>query len=165
MPEYKYLGAESGKQSGGRGRWNTLLERIHGKVKAARNMLLYECGGSDGIRPRTSRLQWQSKVRHVGEYACELWEGEISENWSDKLESVQDSYCVVALAAWPPSRCWCSCGDVLVEWRMRRKSPKLRCVGAYVPDAWRATCVFALSTPTRRAGAWWCKILSSPVCV
>ena len=97
VPEYKYLGAESGKLSGGRGRWNSFLERIHTKTTAARNMMMYQCGGSNGIRPRTSRAQWQSGVRPVGEYACELWEGEISKNWSDKLESIQYSYCVAAL--------------------------------------------------------------------
>ena len=58
VPEYKYLGAESGKQSGGRGRWNSFLERIHSKTVAACNVLMYQCGGSDGIRSRTSRAQW-----------------------------------------------------------------------------------------------------------
>ena len=54
--------AESGKLSGGSGRWNTFLERIRDKTTAARNMLMYQCGGSDCIHPRTSRAQWQSPV-------------------------------------------------------------------------------------------------------
>ena len=54
-------------------------------------------------------------------------EGEISENWSNKLESVQYSYCVAALGLHGhPSAAGVRAEMGLVEWRMRRKSLKLR---------------------------------------
>ncbi len=67
--EYKYLGAESGKLSGAAGRWNSLLLRLHGKAQRALAALLYQCGGSNGLRPRTAVAHWKSSVRPVCEYA------------------------------------------------------------------------------------------------
>jgi hypothetical protein len=84
--EYKYLGAESGKLAG---RWNSLLLRLHGKAQRALAALLYQCGGSNGLRPCTAVAHWKSSVRPVCEYACELWEGEVSDTWVKKLETIQ----------------------------------------------------------------------------
>ncbi len=83
--EYKYLGAEAGKSSGAAGRWNSLMLRLHGKAKCALAALMYQCGGSNGLRPRAAIAHWKSSVRPVCEYACELWEGEVSNAWVNKL--------------------------------------------------------------------------------
>ena len=79
---------------------------------------------SDHGRPGCSG---RAQCGPVGEYACELWEGEISETWSDKLESVQYSYCVAAMGLHGhPSAAGVRAEMELVEWRMRRKGLKLR---------------------------------------
>jgi hypothetical protein len=66
--EYKYFGAESGKLSGAAGRWNSLLLRLHGKAQRALAALLCQCGGSNGLRPRTAVAHWKkSSVRPVCE--------------------------------------------------------------------------------------------------
>ena len=54
LEEYKYLGAESGKASRAAGRWNSLLGRLLTRAKLALSALMYQCGGSDGLRPRTA---------------------------------------------------------------------------------------------------------------
>jgi hypothetical protein len=90
VTEYKYLGAEMGKI--GRGRWNSLLSRLWNKTRGSSNLIAWMSGGKSGLRPRTSLHVWHTLARPKSEYACELWEGEISQAWSDKLESLQTSF-------------------------------------------------------------------------
>ena len=85
--EYKYLGAEVGAN---RGRWNTMLQRMWVKAKAASNLTMWQGGGADGLRPRAFMQLWTSKIRPTLEYGSELWEGDrVSQVWVDKLEAVQ----------------------------------------------------------------------------
>ena len=79
------------KASGAAGRWNSLLGRLLTRAKLALSALMYQCGGSDGLRPHTAIAHWKNSVRPVCEYACELWEGEISATWVTKLETIQYS--------------------------------------------------------------------------
>ena len=80
--------------SPGRGRWNTYLERIARKARAAMERILYLGSGNTA---GTLRKLWIAEGRPLLEYACELWEGEISRSWEDKLESIQTKFCKAAL--------------------------------------------------------------------
>ena len=96
VPEYKYLGVETGKKVGP-GRWDSLLRRLWGKANHALKEVLYRAGGSDGLCPGVLRRLWMAEVRPHLEYACELWEGEISQTWVRKFESLQSQFCRAAL--------------------------------------------------------------------
>ena len=96
VPEYKYLGAETGKKVGP-GRWDSLLRRLWGKANHALKEVLFRAGGSDGLCPAVLRRLWMAEVRPQLEYACELWEGEISQTWVQKFESLQSQFCKAAL--------------------------------------------------------------------
>ena len=125
--EYKYLGAESGMSSGSRGRWNSMLGRLLTKTKQALAGLMHQCGGADGLRPRTSTLHWRGAIMPLAEYACELWEGEISGEWERKLESVQYRFAKAALGLHgTPSAVGVRRELGLTEWKFRRQSLKLR---------------------------------------
>ena len=81
--EYKYLGAETGKS---RGRWNSMLERLFSNATKALNLMLWQSGGSDGLPPTILARQWVAVVRPLLEYGAELWQGEISKTWVNRLE-------------------------------------------------------------------------------
>ena len=87
---YKYLGAEIG---GVRGKWNKLIERLHGNTTEHLNLILWQGGGRYGLRARTLAHQWKTTCRPKAEYACELWEGEVSNALVKKLESIQTTFC------------------------------------------------------------------------
>ena len=95
--EYKYLGLELSSDSFG-GQWNSMLSRIYTKARSSLNLVMFQCGGANGLRPRTSAHQWKSLCRPILEYGCEIWEGEQSKLWSSKLESVQSKFGRTALA-------------------------------------------------------------------
>ena len=61
--------------------------RLHGKVKRALAVLMYQCGGSNGLWPHTAIAHWTRSVRPVCEYACELCEGEVSNAQLDCIVS------------------------------------------------------------------------------
>ena len=83
---YKYLGADVGAT---RGKWNSTISRLWSEAKLALNIIMHMGGGSSGLRPRTMVYLWNSKCRPKLEYACELWQGEVSKRWEAKLESLQ----------------------------------------------------------------------------
>lgn len=58
---------------------------------------MYNAGGSNGCHPGILRRLWITKCRPLLEYACELWEGCISKEWEEKLESLQNRFCKAAL--------------------------------------------------------------------
>ena len=92
---YKYLGLEL-LSCAGRGKWNKYLSRVVTKASGCLSLLVYQGGGSTGARPRTMAGQWKSLCRPVLEYGCELWHGEISAQWSNRLESIQNKFgCLV----------------------------------------------------------------------
>jgi len=91
---YKYLGAEVGDV---RGKWNRLMRRLYDKTKNHINLLLWQGGGSRGLPARTMTHLWNTTSRTKAEYACELWEGEISQAWVTKMESLQTTLCKAAL--------------------------------------------------------------------
>jgi hypothetical protein len=80
--EYKYLGVETGKS---RGSWNTFLERIWRKTRKAMHLLMYHCGGSNGLRPSAAVSLWQTLIRPMGEHVCELWQGDTPSCWDRRL--------------------------------------------------------------------------------
>ena len=86
---YKYLGVETGKV---RGRWNHALERFISNADTTLNLLLYRGGGSEGLYPPAFIRQYNGVCRPLMEYACELWEGEISQSKVDQLEAVQSDF-------------------------------------------------------------------------
>ena len=88
---YKYLGCELGGGSF-RGRWNIMLDRVAAAAAADTCLLVHRSGGSDGLRPKTLAALWKGEVRPRMEYACELWEGEISAKRVAALESVQNRF-------------------------------------------------------------------------
>ena len=88
---YKYLGLDF-TNSPGRGKWNSTLSRMYSKVGSCSNLVMYQGGGCNGLRPRTMVHQWKSLCRPLAEYGCELWEGEISATWSDKVESLHSRF-------------------------------------------------------------------------
>ena len=49
------------------------------------------------VAPTYRYSHWKNSVRPVCEYACELWEGEISATWVTKLETIQYSVGKAAL--------------------------------------------------------------------
>ena len=90
VDEYKYLGGEMGKF--GPGMWNTALKRFHTKASAAGNLITWVSRGKAGLRPGSALQLWFANGRPLLEYACEIWEGDISQEWSDKLEAVQTAF-------------------------------------------------------------------------
>jgi hypothetical protein len=89
--EYKYLGLEF-VSGGHRGKWNTFLSRVYTKARSGTNMTAFVCGGANGAAPHISASQWMSRVRPALEYACKIWEGEQSQDWTRKLESIASAY-------------------------------------------------------------------------
>ena len=95
VKEYKYLGAETGLT---RGRWNSMLQRLWEKAKASSNLIMWQGGGAEGLRPRAFAQLWVAKIRPILEYGCEIWgDDRVAQKWVDKLESVQYSWCKAVL--------------------------------------------------------------------
>ena len=79
------------------------------------------------MRPRTAIAHWKNSVRPVCEYACELWEGEISATWVTKLETIQYSFGKAALGLHAnPAAVGVRAELGLEEMRFRRQELKLR---------------------------------------
>ena len=87
VDEYRYLGAEVRTQS--RGAWNSMMERIHAAGIKAVDLLLWQGYGACGISPLAYTRLWECTGRPKMEYACELWEGAVSDTWVTRLEAVQ----------------------------------------------------------------------------
>ena len=75
--QYKYLGLEFVEKRS-TGKWNVVLARLTSKARAGLNLLMYQGGGANGVRPRTMCHQWSMLCRPILEYGCEIWHGEIS---------------------------------------------------------------------------------------
>jgi hypothetical protein len=88
---YKYLGVEFLSKRN-HGKWNVYLDRILSKALTGTTLLMYQGGGTTGQRPRTLVKLWMAKVRPALEYGSELWEGEISLKYQNKLESIQNKF-------------------------------------------------------------------------
>ena len=99
---YKYLGLDF-TAAVSRGKWNTMAQRLHSNAKAASSLLRFQGGGANGLRPRTMIKQWEAICRPVLEYGCEIWQGEISKAWVDRLESVQNKFgrAIMGIQAFP----------------------------------------------------------------
>jgi hypothetical protein len=90
VQEYKYLGAEVGKL--GRSKWVSCVQRLMTSTIQRANVISWVGGRESGLRPRTYLQLWRSMGRSGLEYACELWEGEISKTTSDQMENIQVSF-------------------------------------------------------------------------
>ena len=88
--EYKYLGVEMGKL--GRGRWNSLMNRLWTKARERSNLITWVTKGKSGLRPRTAIHLWNTMVRPILEYGDAIWEGEVSNKWITKFESLHCSF-------------------------------------------------------------------------
>jgi hypothetical protein len=88
--EYKYLGVEVGKF--GRGEWTSALNRFISNAKERANLIVWVSGSKSGLRPASAVQLWMSMGRPLLEYACELWEGELSATVVNQLESVQTNF-------------------------------------------------------------------------
>ena len=91
MPWYKYLGIEF-EQRRATGKWNRFLERLYKKATAAANILVWRAGGAGALAASTLVRLWKAKVRPIMEYGAELWHGEISNAWTEKLEGLQYNF-------------------------------------------------------------------------
>ena len=102
--QYKYLGLEFGAAPG-RGKWNAYLRRMHAKASSGMLFMMYQGGGANGLSPRTMVHQWKSLCRPMLEYGCELWQGELSQKWCKRLESVQSAFgrATLGVKAFPAS--------------------------------------------------------------
>jgi len=89
--DYKYLGLDL-STGGHRGRWNAHLSRLLTKGRKALNLLVFQGGGANGVRPRAMVHLWASRCRPKLEYACELWEGECSKAMVKRFESLQSLF-------------------------------------------------------------------------
>ena len=88
--EYKYLGVEFGAH---KGKWNTMLQRMWEKARSQANLLLWQGGGANGLRPRAFVTLWNAKCRPLLEYACEVWEDDgVGEFWVARLEALQYTF-------------------------------------------------------------------------
>jgi hypothetical protein len=148
VSEYKYLGAEMGKM--GRGRWNSLMERLWKETRDTTNLVLWMSGGRSGLRPRTSLHVWNTFSRPKSEYACELWEGEISEAWSNKFELLQCNFARAVLNT--TSRA--PVGAVTMEANLtplhiRRQERRLK----FLSKLWQSPCSGLLNLVFRRRHA------------
>jgi hypothetical protein len=63
-------------------------------TKAAKGMqfMMYQGGGANGLAPPVMANQWKALCRPVLEYGCEMWQGEISQQWCKRLEGVQAAF-------------------------------------------------------------------------
>jgi hypothetical protein len=96
VDSYKYLGIDVTHRRT-RGKWNTTINRLVAKARTALGLVMYQGGGANGLRPRTMVHQWKSIVRPLLEYGCEIWEGEIPDALSAKIEAVQSRFCRASL--------------------------------------------------------------------
>lgn len=71
VDEYKYLGVEFGKT---RCRWKSVIGRLLGKAGKLTGMLTYVGCHSRGFQSSTSIYMWNTLIRPVCEYACDVWE-------------------------------------------------------------------------------------------
>ena len=69
--------------------WTAHLEAAIVKARRRSADLLWVCRADRGMRPRTAVTLWQSLVRPLLEYACELWSGQCPTGLAAKAESVQ----------------------------------------------------------------------------
>ena len=97
MPGRGMWAADTHTQRRSRGKWNTTINRFIAKARAALGLVMYQGGGANGLRPRTMVHQWKSIVRPLLEYGCEVWEGEIPDALSEKIEAVQSKFCRASL--------------------------------------------------------------------
>ena len=90
VDKYKSLGA---KVVATGSKWKPTIDACVSKGTSYVNNLLW-CGyGAWGYRPRTFRTLWHTEGRAKMEYACQLWEGELTEQDLDRMESVQYNFC------------------------------------------------------------------------
>ena len=103
-----------------------MLARIVVKARSCTSLLIFQGGGTNGVRPRTMAHQWQAICRPLLEYACEIWDGEISKVWERKLETVQTRFGRAVLAQKSmPAACAVRADLGLFSLRTRRKQLKL----------------------------------------
>ena len=84
--EYKYLGAEA---STSRGKWPVMIDKLLEAGSHFVDKLLWQGHGPSGLSLKACAMLWATTGRPKTQYACELWEVEISEVWVRRLESIQ----------------------------------------------------------------------------
>lgn len=89
--EYKYLGVEFGVL-GKRGRFKSVVARLHAKAQALARQLVWAGGFARGLSPRVLVRVWKSEVRPVLEFGCPLWSGGICDKVANQLEAVQSEF-------------------------------------------------------------------------
>jgi hypothetical protein len=85
-PGYEYLGTYTPNDGVS---WRDSLKGAIAKAKRRSADLLWVCRSDRGMRPRTAVTLWQSLVRPLLEYACELWSGQVPEYLIQEAEQVQ----------------------------------------------------------------------------
>jgi len=85
-PGYEYLGTYTPSDGVS---WRDSLKNAITKAKRRSSDLLWVCRTDRGMRPRTAVTLWQSLVRPLLEYACELWSGQLPEYLVQEAEQVQ----------------------------------------------------------------------------
>jgi hypothetical protein len=72
--------------------WTAHLKDAIGKARRRSADLLWVCRADRGMRPRTAVTLWQSLVRPLLEYTCELWSGQVPAKLVKEAESVQCTF-------------------------------------------------------------------------
>jgi hypothetical protein len=72
--------------------WTAHLKAAIGKARRRSADLLWVCREDRGLRPRTAITLWQSLVRPLLEYACEIWSGQCPAGLAAEAESVQCTF-------------------------------------------------------------------------
>ena len=94
VPEYKYLGVETGKK---RGRWQSCVSRLTESAQSVLNLMMWRSKSAVDIEPRVQVQRWLALCRPILEYACELWHGMVPPSVVAELESVQLDFCRTVL--------------------------------------------------------------------
>ena len=84
--EYEYLGTLSTTNEAN---WGDHLDMVTKEAEQASAELLRVLRRDRGMRPRTGITLWKSLIRPKLEYACEVWNGQVSATRVAKAEAVQ----------------------------------------------------------------------------
>ena len=86
VDEYTYLGTITCNDESS---WAKHMQASTAKARKRADDLLWLCRQDRGFRPRTAVALWQSLVRPVLEYGCEIWAGQVTETAMREAEKVQ----------------------------------------------------------------------------
>ena len=83
---YEYLGTLSTSKEAS---WGEHMDMVIGEAEKASAELLRVLRRDRGMRPRTGITLWKSLIRPKLEYACEIWNGQVSAARVARAEAVQ----------------------------------------------------------------------------